>query len=73
MAMLKVKLRSNHDAAHLHPLTNVPTKSTSYSLQFPRYSLDKIHYGKVKGQIKVIMMLHTYNPLPVSLPTPYGF
>ena len=31
-------------------------KSSSYTLQFPRYGQDKIfqgHYGKVKGQIKV--------------------
>ena len=37
----KVKSRSHHDAAHLQPLTNVPTKyqlSTSYTLQFLRYS-----------------------------------
>ena len=35
----KVKSRSDHDVAHLHPITNVPT---SYTLQFPRYSPDKI-------------------------------
>ena len=35
------------DVAHLHPLTNVPTKSTSYPLQFPRYSPDKILFVKV--------------------------
>ena len=32
MARSKVKSRSNHDAAHLHPLTNVSTK---YQLPTP--------------------------------------
>ena len=27
------------------------------------------HYDKVKGQIKDTMMLHTYNPKPMSLPS----
>ena len=55
----KVKSRSHHDAAHLQPLNQCPYQaSTSYTLRFPRDSLDKIfigqgHYGKVKGQIKV--------------------
>ena len=107
----KVKSRSNHDVAHLHPLTNVPTKyklptpysfrcivltrhyrsrspkgqikvtprhctptshnkypyqvSTSYTLRFPRYSLDKIFKLKVttarsnQGHTRT---LHTYTP-----------
>ena len=36
-ARSKVKSRSHHDIAHLHPLTNVPTKyqlSTSYKTRF---------------------------------------
>ena len=54
----KVKSRSHHDAAHLQPLTNVPTEHqlpTAYGFRdiartiFYRSS----HYGKVKGQIKV--------------------
>ena len=58
MARSKVKSRSDHDVAHLHPLTNVPTK---YQLPTP-YGFRDIalqdligqgHYGKVKGQIKV--------------------
>ena len=56
--MSKVKSRSHHDAVHLQPLTNVPTKH-----QLPKpYGFHDIaqqdfigqgHYGKVKGQIKV--------------------
>ena len=57
MARSKVKSRSHHDVAHLHPLTNVTTK---YQLPTP-YGFRDIawqnfigqgHYGKVKGQIK---------------------
>ena len=36
MARSKVKSRSRHDVAHLHPLTNVPTKyqhPTPYSFR----------------------------------------
>ena len=50
MARSKVKSRSHHDVAHLHPLTNVPTKTD------PKVQQDFIgqgHYGKVKDQIKV--------------------
>ena len=58
MARSKVKSWSHHDVAHLHPLTNVPTK---YQLPTP-YGFRDIarqdfigqgHYSKVKGQIKV--------------------
>ena len=48
--------RSHHDA-HLHPLTNVPTKcqpSTTYRIQDPGQDfIGQGHYGKVKGQINV--------------------
>ena len=56
--MSKVKSKINHDVAHLHPLTNVPTK---YPLTTPngfrniawtRFT-GQGHYSKVKGQIKV--------------------
>ena len=58
MARSKVKSRSDHDVAHLHSLTNVPTKyqlPTPYSFQdIARTSFQtQGHYGKVKGQIKV--------------------
>ena len=50
--------RSNHDTAHLHPLTNVPTK---YQLPTPHGFQDiartrfigQGHNSRVKGQIKV--------------------
>ena len=58
MPRSKVKSRSDHDVAQLHPLTNVPTK---YQLPTPYGSeiqpgqdfQTQGHYGKVKGQIKV--------------------
>ena len=58
MARSKVKSRSHYDVAHLHPLTNVPTK---YQLPTPygfrdipgQDFLGQGHYTKVKGQIKV--------------------
>ena len=59
MARSKVKSRSHHDIAHLHPLTNVPTKyqlPTPYGFRDIQPGQDFIgpgHYSKVKGQIKV--------------------
>ena len=50
----KVKSRSHHDAAHLQPLTNVPTKHqlpTPYGFRDiarTRFYSQR-HYGKVKG------------------------
>ena len=38
----KVKSRSYHDAANLHPQPMPYQESTSYTLLFPRYSPDKI-------------------------------
>ena len=41
----KVKSRSHHDVAHLHPLANVSNNlqvSSSYTLQFLRYRPDKL-------------------------------
>ena len=56
MAISKVKSRSNHDVAHLHPLTNVPTK---YQLPIP-YGFRDIAQTRFsnsrslrQGQIKV--------------------
>ena len=127
-----MKSRSDHDIAHLHPLTNIPTKyqlptpygfrdiartrfyrsrslqqgqrsnqghamtlhtytpnqcpyqvSTSYTLQFPRYSPDKIFKLKVTtARTKVksrsdhdVAHLHPLTNVPnkYQLPTPYGF
>ena len=58
MARSKVKSRSDHDVAHLHPLTNIPTKyqlPTPYGFQdiARQHFIGQGHYGKVKGQIKV--------------------
>ena len=56
MARSMVKSRSDHDVAHLHPLTNIPTE---YQLPTPvseiqsRQDFQTRHYSKVKGQIKV--------------------
>ena len=56
---LKVKSRSHHDVAHLHPVSNVLTKCqlpTPYSFSEILPGQDFIRqgqYSKVKGQIKV--------------------
>ena len=58
MTRSKVKSRSHHDAAHLQPLTNVPTQHqlpTPYGFRdiaHPGF-IGQGHYSKVKGQIKV--------------------
>ena len=81
MARSKVKSRSHHDAAHLHPLTNVSTK---YQLPTPygfrdiartRFS-NSGHYGKVKSRSNHdVAHLHILTNVPTKyqLPTPYGF
>ena len=58
MARSKVKSRSDHDVAHLHLLTNVPTKyqlPTPYGFRDIAWTrfIGQGDYGKVKGQIKV--------------------
>ena len=70
---------------HLHPLTNVPTKYQvpMYTLQFLRYSLDKILWVKVttaRSKVKSrshhdIAHLHPLINIPTKyqLSTPYGF
>ena len=48
MARSKIKSRSHHDIAHLHPLNKCPYQvSTSYTSQFLRYSTDKIFKPRV--------------------------
>ena len=81
MARSKVISRSDHDVAHLHPLTNIPTK---YQLPTP-YSFRDIagqdfigqgHYGKVKSRSDHdVAHLHPLTNVPTTyeLPTPYGF
>ena len=68
MARSKVKSRSHHDVAHLHPLANVPTMyqlPTSYG---SRDIAQKIFYrsrslwqGQRSNQGQT-EMLHIYNP-----------
>ena len=68
MARSKVKSRSDHDAAHLHPLTNAPTK---YQLPTPYgfrdiawtrfYRSRSLRQGQMSNQGHT-MMLHTYTP-----------
>ena len=58
-------------------------ESTSYTLRFPRYSLDKILYVKVtltRSKVKSrshhdVTHLHSLTNVPTKyqLPTPYGF
>ena len=64
----KVKSRSHHDAAHLHPLTNVPSK---YQLPTPYgfrdtartrfYRSRSLRQGQRSNQGQT-MTLHTYSP-----------
>ena len=68
MTMSKVKSRSHHYAAHLQPLTNVPTKHqlpTPYSFQdIARtrfYRSRSLKQGQRSNQGQA-MMLHTYIP-----------
>ena len=64
----KVKSRSDHDVAHLHPLTNVPTK---YQLPTPYgfrdiartrfYRSKSLRQGQRSNQGQT-MTLHNYTP-----------
>ena len=75
MARSKVKLRSHHDIAHLHPLTNVPTK---YQLPTPYgfrdiartrfYRSRSLRQGQRSNQCHT-MTLYTYTSKPMSLPS----
>ena len=62
MATSKVKSRSDHDIAHLHPLINVPTK---YQLPTP-YGFRDIartrFYRSRSLRQGQTMTLHTYTP-----------
>ena len=84
MARSNVKSRSDHDAAHLHPLTNVPTKyqlPTPYGFrviaQTRFYRTRSLRQGQRSNQDQT-MTLHIYTPLTnvhtkYQLPTPYSF
>ena len=84
MTRPKVKSRSHHDVAHLHPPNQCPYQvSTSYTLQFPRYSPDKVLKVKVitaRSKVKSrshhdVAYLHPLTNVPTKyqLPTLYGF
>ena len=69
----KVKSRSDHDIAHLHPLTNVPAK---YQLPTPygcrditrtRFSNSRSLWQGQRSNQGQTMTLHTYTPQPMSL------
>ena len=71
----KVKLRSQNDAAHLQPTTNIPTKyqlHTPYSFQDKArtrfYRLRLVQQDQRSNQGHT-MMLHTYTPKSMSLPS----
>ena len=78
MARSKVKSSSDHDVAHLHPLTNSPTK---YQLPTPYgfrdiarirfYRSRPLWQGQRSNQGQT-MTLHTYSP-PTNVPTKYQF
>ena len=82
-ARSKVKSRSHHDVAQLHPLTNVPTK---YQLLTPYgfrdiartrfYRSRSLWQGERSNQGHTIT-LHTYTlinvPTKYQLVTPHGF
>ena len=70
----KVKSRSHHDVAHLHPLTNVPSK---YQLPTPhgfpdiprtRFYRSRSLWQGQRSNPGQTMMLHTHTPQPMSLP-----
>ena len=69
----KVKSRLHHDVAHLHPLTNVPTK---YQLPTP-YSFRDIAETTVYRSRSHYDAAHLQPPTNVpteyQLPIPYGF
>ena len=75
MARSKVKSRSDHDVAHLHPLTNVPTKyqlPTPYGFQDiarTRFSRPRSLWQDQRSNQGQTMTLHTYTPQPMSLPS----
>ena len=71
----KVKSRSHHDAAHLQPPTNVPTKHqlpTPYGFidiaQTRFYRSKSLRQGQRSNQGHT-MTLHTYTPKPMSIPS----
>ena len=80
MARSKVKSRSDHDVARLHPLTNSPTK---YQLPTPYgfrdiartrfYRSRSLRQGQRSNHDVAHLHLLTNVPTKYQLPTPYGF
>ena len=79
MARSKVKSRSDHDFADLHPLTNIPTK---YQLPTPygfrdiartRFYRPRSLWQGQRSNQGHSMTLHTYNPhqCPYEVSTSY--
>ena len=70
----KVKLRSHQDVAHLHPLSNVPTKyqlPTPYGFRdiaWTRFYRSRSLRQGLRSNESLTMTLHIYNPQPMSLP-----
>ena len=71
----KVKSRSHHDVAHLHPLTNVPSK---HQLRTPhgfrdtaqtRFYRSRSLWQGQRSNPGQTMTLHTYTSKPMSLPS----
>ena len=66
----KVKSRSHHDMAHLHPLTNVPTK---YQLPTPYGLRDIVQTRFYRSRSLAHLQPLTNVPTIYKLSTPYGF
>ena len=81
MAKSKVKSKSHHNVAHLHPLTNVPTKyqhCTPYSSRDMArtrfYRSRSLQQGHSNGQTKIIpwhCSFTTPNQCPYQVSTSY--
>ena len=80
MTRSKVKSRSHHDVAHLHPLTNVPTK---HQLPIPYgcqdtartrfYRSRSLQQGQRSNHDVAHLHPLTNVPTKYQLPTPYSF
>ena len=75
----KVKSRSHHDIAHLHLLTNVPTKYQLPTLYHFR-DIARTRFDRSRSKVKSrshhdVAHLHPLTNVPTKykLPTPYGF
>ena len=84
MTRSNVKLRSQHDAAHQQPPTNVPTKyqlPTPYGFRdIARTRFYRLRITRARSRVKSRShhdVAHLQRPINVptkcELPTPYGF